>query len=104
MEEFAFLFCESCFVVEQVNNLSLSCGLFSELPDESDPFLQPFDVADAHVRGAPRCFLRCVVVVQYIACGRRVQGVSSVLIRKIRRKRTYMFLSFVEKQCAPAEG
>ncbi len=41
---------------------------------------------------------------QYIACGRRVQGVSSVLIRKIRRKRTYMFLSFVEKQCAPAEG
>jgi hypothetical protein len=27
-----------------------------------------------------------------------------VLIRKIRRKRTYMFLSFVEKQCAPAEG
>jgi hypothetical protein len=33
-----------------------------------------------------------------------VQGVSSVLIRKIRRKRTYMFLSFVEKQCAPAEG
>ena len=38
------------------------------------------------------------------ACGRRVQGVSSVLIRKIRRKRTYMFLSFVEKQCAPAEG
>ncbi|MBW6101632.1 hypothetical protein HTY54_28480 [Escherichia coli] len=75
MEEFAFLFCESCFVVEQVNNLSLSCGLFSELPDESDPFLQPFDVADAHVRGAPLVFfLRCVVVVQYIACGRRVQG------------------------------
>ncbi|MEA8797580.1 hypothetical protein PZR47_24115, partial [Escherichia coli] len=32
------------------------------------------------------------------------RGVSSVLIRKIRRKRTYMFLSFVEKQCAPAEG
>ncbi|WP_205716943.1 hypothetical protein, partial [Escherichia coli] len=58
----------------QVNNLSLSCGLFSELPDESDPFLQPFDVADAHVRGAPWCFLRCVVVVQYIACGRWVQG------------------------------
>ncbi|MBW6101637.1 hypothetical protein HTY54_28520 [Escherichia coli] len=56
MEEFAFLFCESCFVVEQVNNLSLSCGLFSELPDESDPFLQPFDVADAHVRGAPLVF------------------------------------------------
>ncbi|MDF8703341.1 hypothetical protein OU589_26810, partial [Escherichia coli] len=52
----------------------------------------------------PGVFLRCVVVVQYIACGRRVQGVSSVLIRKIRRKRTYMFLSFVEKQCAPAEG
>ncbi|MGK3681396.1 hypothetical protein, partial [Escherichia coli] len=42
-------------------------------------------------------FLLCVVVVQYIACGRWVQGVSSVLIRKIRRKRTYMFLSFVEK-------
>ncbi|MCV1918778.1 hypothetical protein MLV04_023950, partial [Escherichia coli] len=51
-----------------------SCGLFSELPDESDPFLQPFDVADAHVRDAPWCFLRCVVVVQYIACGRWVQG------------------------------
>lgn len=74
MEKFAFLFCESGFVVDQVNNLSLSCGLFSELPDESDPFLQPFDVADAHVRDAPWCFLRCVVVVQYIACGRRVQG------------------------------
>ncbi|MGK3409292.1 hypothetical protein ACSLOF_26375, partial [Escherichia coli] len=43
------MFCESGFVVDQVNNLSLSCGLFSELPDESDPFLQPFDVADAHV-------------------------------------------------------
>uniref|UniRef100_UPI001BC8A2C7 hypothetical protein n=1 Tax=Escherichia coli TaxID=562 RepID=UPI001BC8A2C7 len=72
---------------------------------------QPFDVADAHVRDAPWCFFAvccgravCVVVVQYIACGRRGQGGSSVLIRKIRRKRTYMFLSFVEKQCAPAEG
>ncbi|VUL38528.1 Uncharacterised protein [Klebsiella variicola] len=52
----------------------------------------------------PGVFLRCVVVVQYIACGRWVQGLPSVLIRKIRRKRTYMFLSFVEKQCAPAEG
>ncbi|HBL4965537.1 TPA: colicin release lysis protein [Escherichia coli] len=31
MEEFAFLFCESCFVVEQVNNLSLSCGLFRDV-------------------------------------------------------------------------
>lgn len=104
MEKFAFLFCESGFVVDQVNNLSLSCGLFSELPDESDPFLQPFDVADAHVRDAPRCFFA-------VCCGRAVYrlrsagaGVSSVLIRKIRRKRTYMFLSFVEKQCAPAEG
>ncbi|HIH8771763.1 TPA: hypothetical protein ACYUMQ_004931, partial [Escherichia coli] len=72
--------------------------------DESEPFLQPFDVADAHFVVLPGVFLRCVVVEQYIACGRRVQGVSSVLIRKIRRKRTYMFLSFVEKQCAPAEG
>ncbi|MCV5340083.1 hypothetical protein OFC87_24220, partial [Escherichia coli] len=80
------------------------CGLFSELPDKADSFLQPVDVADAHVWDAPWCFLRCVGVVQYIACGRWVQGVSSVLIRKIRRKRTYMFLSFVEKQCAPAEG
>ncbi|GAB5812274.1 hypothetical protein JMUB7543_28130 [Staphylococcus aureus] len=41
---------------------------------------------------------------RYIALTILVQGVSSVLIRKIRRKRTYMFLSFVEKQCAPAEG
>ncbi|WP_157924240.1 hypothetical protein, partial [Escherichia coli] len=53
VEKFALLFCESGLVVEQVNYLSLSCGLFSELPDESDPFLQPFDVADAHVRDAP---------------------------------------------------
>ncbi|WP_411904957.1 hypothetical protein, partial [Salmonella enterica] len=52
----------------------------------------------------PGVLLRCVVVVQYVACGRRVQGVYSVLIRKIRRKRTYMLHTFVEKQCAPAEG
>ncbi|MFL1873528.1 hypothetical protein ACJV2P_26565, partial [Escherichia coli] len=50
----------------------------------------------------PGVFCGVLGVVQYIACGRWVQGVSSVLIRKIRRKRTYMFLSFVEKQCAPA--
>uniref|UniRef100_UPI001D0EF888 hypothetical protein n=1 Tax=Klebsiella pneumoniae TaxID=573 RepID=UPI001D0EF888 len=89
---------------EQVNDLPLSCGLFPEPPDKVDSVLQPVDVADAHVWDAPWGLLRCVGVVQYIACGRWVQGVSSVLIRKIRRKRTYMFLSFVEKQCAPAEG
>ncbi|MEF6945537.1 hypothetical protein U9Y30_24690, partial [Escherichia coli] len=70
VEKFAFLFCESGFVVDQVNNLSLSCGLFSELPNESDPFLQPFDVADAHVRDAPWCFFA-------VCCGRAVYRLRS---------------------------
>ncbi|WP_411904959.1 hypothetical protein, partial [Salmonella enterica] len=45
-----------------------------------------------------------VGVVQDMECGGGVQGGSSVLIRKSRRRRTYMFLSYVEKQCGPAEG
>lgn len=74
MEKFAFLFCESGFVVDQVNNLSLSCGLFSSFLMNPIRFFSHSMLLMRMFVMLPGVFLRCVVVVQYIACGRRVQG------------------------------